>query len=320
MFSVGSSAPPPLALFRVRIALNRSQCLEDPLLAKADGNRSCPAAATPTWLKNLLNAEVVVLLVVSTFKQYSHLPFEPQLACVKAIFSLTSFPTSLIKVPLSHFQPQDPFSRGEADTRDLTPLPALHSSWDCWLAVPMGGSTAHHPHPAALSHCSLALGYLWDPQTVVPVTAASPHFPGKSAGAQKPQTKATSVRVVTTKEFTGTPGVFTPRQLRIRGAEELVTLQPQGSRPCSQAAGTEGSREGAGPVHVSVNSARWVKWFCYFSRTWTSEGVVSQHSLTSLSKVQISVLGVADYGTPVDISSTKQLTTFTGQLVIIWYA
>lgn len=46
MFCVGNSAP-LLALFNLRIAMNRSQCLEDPVLTKAYGNCWCPPALPP---------------------------------------------------------------------------------------------------------------------------------------------------------------------------------------------------------------------------------------------------------------------------------
>lgn len=66
-----------------------------------------------------------------------------------------------------------------------------------------------------------------------------------------------------------------------------------------------------------VNSARrWAKQFCNFSRTWISEGFL-WHCLTLLAQMHISVLAVTEYGTPMDISNTKQLTKFTGQLAIL---
>lgn len=92
---------------------------------KPAGKAAAPQHCHPTRLKSRLSAQVAEWLVVPTFKQYSCLPFKPQPACVKSIFSLTSLHTFLINMPLPCFQPQGPFFRGEADTRDLTPLPGL---------------------------------------------------------------------------------------------------------------------------------------------------------------------------------------------------
>lgn len=179
--------------------------------------------------------------------------------------------------------------------------------------------TADWPSPPLqlFSLWLLVLGYLWALRTAVPLTTAScPQDRPTENKSSKPRLKVWELSAVwhgqginrNTRHLHAMPALQQQtlflclqtmhgalhRDAGKAAAPGQLLLQ-QGSLICRV------SREKAVLAHTRVNSTRrWAKQFCNFSRTWISEDVL-WHCLTLLAPVQISVLAVTEYGTPMDI-------------------
>lgn len=145
MFCVGNSAPPFLALFNLRIAMNRSQCLEGPVLAKAYGNCWYPAALPPphSWkassvpsckvaVSKLHKIPACFWTTALLYERY-HLFHQP-----------LHFPHQCASV---QFPAPGSLLRGEADIGVLTPLPGPA---DCWSFLQAGALPITPTQPCSL--------------------------------------------------------------------------------------------------------------------------------------------------------------------------
>lgn len=267
MFCVGNSLPPLLALFNLWIAMNRSQCLEDPVLAY--GNCWCPAALLPShsWkASSVPNCKVAV----STLNK-NPACFWTTALCVKGTILLTSLHTFLIHALLSNFQPQGSYSE-EKQTLESSPLPGPAETADHSCKQEHCPS----PHPAILSPWLVMLGIYGTRE----LQNLQPQPPAPRAGPWSINTPERGWKCASC-------AVAWPRKAQEHQTPLAMPALQQQSPICAtgsthgmrrEAAAPAAGERGAGhrgPAHTPVSStARGGKGFCILSRAQTSEGVL----------------------------------------------
>lgn len=238
------------------------------------------------------------------------LPFEPQPACAKGTFSPTSLHTLLINAPLSCFQPQGPFFRGEAVTGDLTPLRNLALQQRLLTGLFLQVGVLHiTPTPAVLSltcgawvslgptNCSVSEHSLLLLPLQVHRSIKVSNWGCKCESSQhgydhnvtQPRNSQNTRHLHTTpalqQQTYFCAGTDSTHRALHRGAGSVWT---PGTTPAAGQPGAEGEQGDCGACSR-------VKWSCNCSRTWISEGVL-RCPLTLLAQLQISVLTDTEYG------------------------